>query len=161
MEVAGVMENTFVFIMGDHGQRIVSDFRILIRMETPNELYRIPFQSPIQKTHVGRIEERMSMMGIHVPQKFRNEHPEKFENLVVNKNRLTSNFDIHETLEDIFDLTLGTRHGHLKGHGISLFKEIPKDRTCAEALIPENFCCCMEIVEDSRIDEAEVSYASR
>uniref|UniRef100_A0AC34GRS5 Uncharacterized protein n=1 Tax=Panagrolaimus sp. ES5 TaxID=591445 RepID=A0AC34GRS5_9BILA len=133
MESTGVMENTFFLIMGDHGQRI----------------------SPIKKSHIGRIEERMSMMGIHVPQKFRQEFPEKFNNLVINKNRLTSNFDIHETMEDIFDITLDAKHEHRKKHGISLFEKIPKNRTCAEAIIPEHFCCCMEKVEDERIKEAE------
>uniref|UniRef100_A0AC35F0A1 Uncharacterized protein n=1 Tax=Panagrolaimus sp. PS1159 TaxID=55785 RepID=A0AC35F0A1_9BILA len=94
-------------------------------------------------------------MGIHVPKKFREEFPDKFNTLVENKNRLTSNFDIHETLEDIFDITLETKHEYQKKHGTSLFEKIPKNRTCANAMIPENFCCCMEKIEDERINEAE------
>ncbi|KAE9554265.1 hypothetical protein FO519_002499 [Halicephalobus sp. NKZ332] len=135
MESAGVLENTFFVIMGDHGQRI----------------------SPIQKTTVGRIEERMSFFGIHIPYKFRLRYPEKFENFVKNKNRLTSNFDVHETFEEIFSLSTGKVHEKLKKHGISLFEEIPKNRSCKDALIPENFCLCMEKAEETPGEEFENS----
>uniref|UniRef100_A0A7E4VN39 Sulfatase domain-containing protein n=1 Tax=Panagrellus redivivus TaxID=6233 RepID=A0A7E4VN39_PANRE len=122
MKTAGVLENTVLVIMGDHGQRI----------------------SPIQKSHIGRIEERMSMMGIYMPKKFRDEYPEKYANLVRNRHRLTSNFDFHETLQDLLDLGSGHRRQQTEKHGTSLFETIPIDRNCKDAMIPENFCVCME-----------------
>ena len=113
-------------------------------------------QSPIQKTTIGRIEERMSFFGVHIPKKFRLKYPEKFENFVENRNRLTSNFDVHETFKDILSLTTEESYEKKTKHGISLFEKIPKSRTCEEAIIPENFCVCMEEVKPNPKDGFEV-----
>uniref|UniRef100_A0A7E5A0W4 Sulfatase domain-containing protein n=1 Tax=Panagrellus redivivus TaxID=6233 RepID=A0A7E5A0W4_PANRE len=122
MKAAGVLDNTVIVLQGDHGQRI----------------------SWIQRRYVGRIEERMSQMSIHLPDKFKTEYPEAYENFVKNSNRLTSNFDVYETLQDIMDKTLEKTTKRTEKHGRSLFTEIPKNRTCQDAMIPENFCVCME-----------------
>ncbi|KAH7694213.1 Protein F07C3.3, partial [Aphelenchoides avenae] len=120
---SGLFDNTFVIIMGDHGQRI----------------------SSIQNTYTGRIEERMPMFGMHVPERFRKQHPEKYRKLQENKNRLTSNFDVYETLREIMSLAHpDVLKETTQDAGLSLFKEVPKDRTCRDARIPENFCMCMD-----------------
>lgn len=63
MEQDGVFDHSFVLIMGDHGQRI----------------------SAIQKSYTGRIEERMPLVSIHIPQKFRQQHPDKVRQLEINQ----------------------------------------------------------------------------
>jgi hypothetical protein len=63
MERDGVLDHSFVFIMGDHGQRI----------------------SAIQKSYTGRIEERMPLVAIHIPKKFRHQHPDKVKQLEINQ----------------------------------------------------------------------------
>ena len=100
----------------------------------------------------------MSFFGIHIPEKFKLQYPKKFENFVENRNRLTSNFDVHETFEEIFSLTTGDFQPKTKKHGISLFDKIPKDRSCKDALIPENFCMCMEEVKPNAKEGFEVRY---
>ncbi|KAI6198908.1 hypothetical protein M3Y96_00570300 [Aphelenchoides besseyi] len=122
LEKGGVFENTVLIILGDHGNRMAS-------WKEDN----------IQKTFTGRIEERMPFMSIYLPHKFRDAHPEEYQNLIENKNRLVSNFDLHETFRDLL-------HFHNQPHnpvGISLFRKIPKHRTCEDARIPEHLCMCM------------------
>ncbi|CAD5227216.1 unnamed protein product [Bursaphelenchus xylophilus] len=132
-----LFQNSFVFVMGDHGQRI----------------------EPIQRKYTGRIEERMPMVGIFVPQKFRETQPEKYQNLVRNQNRLTSNFDLHDTLREILGLP-----EHSGGPvGQSLFKEVPTNRNCKAAHVPENFCVCMENagpdwLKDVETDKLEAAF---
>ncbi|KAI6225508.1 hypothetical protein M3Y99_01333000 [Aphelenchoides fujianensis] len=117
LKKGGVFENTFLVIMGDHGQRM----------------------NDIQKTFTGRIEERMPFMSIYVPQMFRAAHPEAYRNLIANKNRLVSNFDLHETFRDVLRI-------HEQPHnpvGISLFRRLPAHRTCEDARIAEHHCMCL------------------
>lgn len=62
MKSNGVLNNTAIMILGDHGQRIAE----------------------IQLTHSGRIEERTPFFSIYIPEKFRNAFPEKYRNLQLN-----------------------------------------------------------------------------
>lgn len=86
----------------------------------------------------------MSFFSIHVPEKFKKKYPKKYENLIRNQNRFTSNFDVHETLDEIVSKTLNEEVQQTKRHGISLFSDIPKNRSCHDALVPDNFCTCMD-----------------
>ena len=120
---SGHLENAFLVFYSDHGSRL----------------------DEIRNTFVGRIEERMPLMSIVPPSKFRVKYPHLVQTLQENTKRLISNFDIHETLKDIvssnYENTL-TFKRHNNPRGISLFRPISPSRSCAEAGIPEHYCAC-------------------
>lgn len=74
------------------------------------------------------------------------------------QNRLTTNFDLHETLKEVMILygykNIKPRYAT---HGISMFRPITKSRTCKKAIIPENFCVCMERAYDKNMVKIQVS----
>jgi Protein of unknown function (DUF229) len=100
-------------------------------------------------TLMGQMESRLPMMSIYLPPKYRID--KWVRNLEINQNRLTSNYDIHATLMHLSGANekLAGKHKvkSLKEDetkGISLFDEIPVTRTCTDAGIPEEFCCCLQ-----------------
>ncbi|KIH52721.1 hypothetical protein ANCDUO_17175 [Ancylostoma duodenale] len=83
----------------------------------------------VQYSYTGRIEERMPLMAIRLPSDFK-----------------SRNFDVHQMLKDISLMRLGeekTPQQGNKGRGISLFDVIPRNRTCHDAYVAENFCTCL------------------
>ncbi|KAI6237956.1 hypothetical protein M3Y95_00319700 [Aphelenchoides besseyi] len=125
MKYKGVFDNTIMIIMGDHGQRI----------------------SPIQHTYSGRIEERMPLLGVFFPEKFGKAHPLKLRNFIVNKNRLISPYDLHETFRELLDFN-DPKHQPV---GKSLFHEISARRLCNDTRIVQNHCMCQERLPQSLI----------
>ncbi|RCN35580.1 hypothetical protein ANCCAN_18557 [Ancylostoma caninum] len=124
LHFTGALDKGISIIMGDHGNRI----------------------GLVQYRYTGRIEERMPLMAIRLPPNFKKQHPKEYSNFLVNKWKLTSNFDIHQTLKDFASMSFGSsRRSSTEnyGRGISLFDEIPADRSCFDAYIPENFCTCL------------------
>ncbi|CEF71356.1 Protein of unknown function DUF229 family and Alkaline phosphatase-like, alpha/beta/alpha domain and Alkaline-phosphatase-like, core domain-containing protein [Strongyloides ratti] len=132
-KIKGVLNNTVIIIMGDHGQRVAN----------------------IQKTYYGRVEERMPLLAIYLPEPFKNKYKKAEENIRYNKNRLTSNFDIYETLLDMVNITRlndMNEQEFSKDRGLSLFRnKISPNRTCYEAKIPENFCVCQQNITNNII----------
>ena len=86
---------------------------------------------------------------ISIPQSFENH----IENLQLNSRRLTTIFDIHQTIRQVVmhdchvvsmeepDCLSSTRTPSKNG-GISLTHEMPSDRTCELARVPLNMCPC-------------------
>jgi membrane-anchored protein YejM (alkaline phosphatase superfamily) len=72
---SGAMDNTLVLLFGDHGNRFDS----------------------FRKTVIGRVEERMPFLAIHVPKILRHLR----SNLEKNTNILTSWHDVYEMLMDV------------------------------------------------------------
>lgn len=99
----------------------------------------------MRESYIGKMEERLPFLFFVFPQWFLAKYPEYAENLQTNTQRLTTPFDIYETLSDIlyFNEFIPIRRG-FKNRGISLFREIPEDRGCEEAAILPHWCTCAE-----------------
>ena len=117
------LENSFFIFMSDHGHRFDS----------------------IRTTFIGRIEERMPLVLMTVPKNFENKYTFATKNLRQNTKRLTSPYDIHQTLKDIISSSFMPNDKlNYTNKGISLFKPIPEKRTCTDAGISENYCTCYQ-----------------
>ncbi|EDW81497.2 uncharacterized protein Dwil_GK12100 [Drosophila willistoni] len=125
-ETDGVFEQSIMIFLSDHGSR----YGKILGFES------------------GFLEERLPAMFIYLPPWFRAHYPEFTKALQLNQNRLTSNFDLHNTLKHIIELG-GTPDGPAlprsndcpKCH--SLFYTHDPERTCDDAGIPEHFCTCV------------------
>ena len=128
------MNHTILILMADHGARF----------------------SGLRKTQQGRLEERMPYLGIHFPPGFKAAYPSQVEQLRRNRKRLTTNFDLHETLRDLLDNTV-VRDSRTRGRGISLFKPVPESRSCEQAAIEPHYCPCLNWEDVSHNQELKES----
>ncbi|KAI8493385.1 hypothetical protein Bbelb_287820 [Branchiostoma belcheri] len=140
----GYLNSTVFILFADHGARF-SGMRELLQ---------------------GRLEERLPFFGIAVPRWMKETHPEIVRNLKKNEERLTTAFDFHKMLQHIMDYPGDP--ASFKGHGISLFQEIPLNRTCEDASIADHWCTCLQSVpvdnKDQIVQEAAdfaVSYMNK
>ncbi|XP_071085366.1 uncharacterized protein [Haliotis cracherodii] len=120
LENHGYLNKTILILMSDHGARF----------------------SQVRATAQGKLEERMPYFAFRFPPWFEKQYPEIVRNVRKNVNRLTTPFDVHETFHDILNYT-GGGVGNIAQRGISLFKEIPKERTCTQAGIEPHWCACL------------------
>ncbi|CAL1534008.1 unnamed protein product, partial [Lymnaea stagnalis] len=111
----GQLKDTAVIVFSDHGSR----------------------RGKVRMTLQGKIEERLPFLAIYLPEDFRKKHSDLYRNVVMNAARLTSPFDVHETLLDLLDFIELSYFLFLQvstsRRGISLLRAIPANRTCAEA----------------------------
>ena len=105
-----------------------------------------------RKTQQGKLEERLPYFGLYFPPSFETTYPQEVEQVRKNRQRLTTNYDIHETFGDLLDNT-PTRPSRTKGRGISLFKPVPENRTCEQAGIAPHWCACLSWEDVSHDDE--------
>ncbi|ALC46716.1 CG15695 [Drosophila busckii] len=120
----GTFDSSIVIFFSDHGMRF----------------------GPLRRLESGFLEERMPIMYIWLPLWFRAEYPEFVRALKLNRNRLTSPYDIHATLRHILDLEqplaqLPRPEGCPACH--SVFYEITKERDCPMAGIDGHWCTCL------------------
>ena len=125
------LEDTVLILFGDHGARY----------------------SKVRYTVQGKLEERLPMMSLVFPQKFRQQYPKLYSNLLTHVDRLTTPFDIHETLVDIVDLSRAGEGVTKNARGISLLREIPADRTCGDAAISMHWCTCLHQISVDTSEE--------
>lgn len=129
MYTKGYFENTVVIVMSDHGIRY----------------------GYFRETYQGRIEERLPFLFVRIPLELQERYPLACSNLKTNLRRLTTPFDLHETLQDLsFPDNLrsdfienGIRKSRNK-YGLSMFSKIPSTRTCEDAGIADHWCTCLE-----------------
>lgn len=123
----GFLDNTLLIVMGDHGARY----------------------GRVRRTVQGKIEERLPFVSLHFPHKFKLKHPKLIKQLAKSADRLTTPFDIYESLKDILDLSRLYKPV-ISSRGISLLREIPANRNCASAHIDLQWCSCLvESKEDT------------
>ena len=127
----GHLKNTLLVLMSDHGARY----------------------SAVRKTVQGKLEERLPMMSFVFPDWFRDKFSNLYNNLVNNSDRLSTPFDIYETLKHVLDIhnMSGNVNPRVNKHkiprGISLLHPIPRNRTCTMAEIQMHWCTCLKQVE--------------
>ncbi|KAK2157549.1 hypothetical protein LSH36_189g06091 [Paralvinella palmiformis] len=137
MYTSGYLNNTMLVLMADHGARFVN----------------------VRQSQQGKYEERLPYFSIRLPEWFAAKYPRAMENLRRNSKRLTTPFDIHETFMDLINYTdSGLASGRPK-RAISLFQDIPQNRTCRQAGIAAHWCTCMDWIETSLGDKRVVQAA--
>ncbi|XP_054257859.1 uncharacterized protein LOC128982844 [Macrosteles quadrilineatus] len=117
----GVLNNTFVIFLSDHGMRF----------------------GKIRETYVGWLEERLPFIFMWMPDWYRQMYPQKYSNLLDNRDKLTTPFDLHLTLQEI------AYNEHHNGTDscpqcVSMFDEVPWNRSCSSAGVTEHWCTCSE-----------------
>ena len=142
LKTDGHLDNAFLIFFSDHGSRI----------------------DDIRNTFVGRIEERMPLLSIVPPRSFLQKYPDIAKNLQDNTERLTSNFDLYQTLSDILSESFeqNLMYDGRSKRGVSLFQPVPETRSCADASIPEHFCACYgssPIATDAPISKQAAEFA--
>ena len=106
------------------------------------------------ETELARREKKLPFISINIPKKLLN--TQYFSNAIKNKDRLISFYDVYQTIRHFLYIQKGDSNStqfsindknihYLRG--ISLFNEIPINRSCNDALIPENHCSCLEGIE--------------
>ena len=156
----GVYENSLILILSDHGIRFGN----------------------IRETFIGYMEERLPFMFIWLPKWFQDKYPEKYNNLQVNQNRLTSPYDVYVTIKNILNFVTQNEYRNEtyyyssnnettaeKPKSLScpkstgLLEVQPLERTCKDACIDENWCMCSEfrslpVREKAVIDASDIMY---
>ncbi|XP_063977629.1 uncharacterized protein LOC135162754 isoform X2 [Diachasmimorpha longicaudata] len=130
-ESSGVMNNTLVVFLSDHGMR----------------------WGEMRQTFVGRYEERLPFIYLKLPEWMR-KNSDVVETLIQNEHRLTSPYDLYETFREV----LGEAGGEAnRSTGCptcqSLFKPVPKVRSCGEAGVSPHWCTCTAFKPSSTDDE--------
>ncbi|CAL8113259.1 unnamed protein product [Orchesella dallaii] len=144
------LNNTALILVGGHGSR--------------NE--------EVRRTHQGQMEDRLPLAYIVLPEWFQSTYPRAWENLQENSEKLTTAFDIHETLKDLLDLSqLADPSIHYERqankrfkslYGSSLFMKIPDTRGCIAAGIPQQWCICYRktpILTDTALVKSAARFA--
>lgn len=114
----------------------------------------------IRNTLEGKQEERLPFFSFVFPNKFKELYKDEYTNFKSNIKRLTTPFDVHATLQDILRLqSTKTIQKPFESRAISLFKKVPKDRSCADAYIEPHWCACLNW-RQINVSEKEVIRAS-
>lgn len=119
----GILNTSAVIFFSDHGIRF----------------------GPVRQLLTGYLEERLPFIFIWLPQWFKEKYPEIVQNLKINRNRLTTPYDLHMTLKHILELServepLPTALSCPNCQ--SIFNEMPWNRSCTESAVEAHWCAC-------------------
>ena len=142
MEDEEYLNKTVLLLLSDHGIRYGS----------------------FRETNQGMIEERQPLLYFILPKWFKQTYPEAHENLMINRRRLTTPFDIYETVKDLLDpeflknLNIQSRSKEIFKKSIlpkstSLFLEVSPNRSCTTVGIASHWCTCFDRKAISITDE--------
>ncbi|KPJ14844.1 hypothetical protein RR48_04329 [Papilio machaon] len=122
---AGHMENTLLMVMGDHGPRYAY----------------------IRDTLQGKLEERLPLMAIVLPESLKRERPFVEDVLRGNAEVLSTPHDIYATVLDVLHMRQHWNTYKVTGadltRGLTLLEPIPRNRSCSEAGIQPHWCACL------------------
>ncbi|KAJ8705954.1 hypothetical protein PYW07_010731 [Mythimna separata] len=125
LEQRNVFEDTLLIFMGDHGPRFAK----------------------VRDTLQGKLEERLPLMSIRLPEKLKRMRPNVQAQLEANAEILTTPHDIHATILDVLDWSQYMNPFKIKGadfpRAMTLLEPIPKNRSCSEAGIEPHWCACV------------------
>lgn len=96
----------------------------------------------ITNMHQRFFETNLPFMFAYLPAHFKNKYVSLYSNFKLNKDKVTTMFDIHETLNDIATSKFGNNYGF--SNGTSLFRKIRSTRSCKDAGIPLTCCACAQ-----------------
>nr|XP_021186005.2 uncharacterized protein LOC110373149 [Helicoverpa armigera] len=122
----GYLNKTILILLSDHGMR----------------------WGRIVLTKQGRLEERLPLLAILFPEEFKSRYKLAYKNIENNVNRLTSPYDIYESLLDLMDPdrlednVIGSRSKSASVSRSSLFLPIPAIRNCSSIGVAEHWCAC-------------------
>ncbi|XP_077296279.1 uncharacterized protein LOC143918323 [Arctopsyche grandis] len=142
----GLLNKTIVVVLSDHGMR----------------------WGQIRTTHQGRMEERLPFLFIVLPEIFKDKFPLASSNLKRNTKRLTTPYDLHETLLDLLDPSQIVNEEieqkisnktYENNRGISLFLPINQSRTCQSAAIDPHWCTCHQ-TRTLAVDDEDVVFVA-
>lgn len=88
------------------------------------------------------MEDRLPFYGLWFPPWFYEKYPHIKRNIENNVDRLTSSFDVYETLKDIANENFNGHQRNAKSRGQSHLYPVPKNRTCRDAGIADHWCTC-------------------
>ncbi|GIX73717.1 uncharacterized protein CEXT_20841 [Caerostris extrusa] len=144
LKESGILNNTLLIMLSDHGHRFAS----------------------IREMQQGKQEERLPFFAVVVPPWLEKVYPNHVRNLRINENRLVTPFDIHATLMTLLNPDVPSE-GDLSSRSISIFSEIPQERTCTMASIEPHWCACLSwakmSVEDpiaSEVGQAVIDFVN-
>ncbi|KAH9512571.1 hypothetical protein Btru_038816 [Bulinus truncatus] len=133
-----LLTNTVLIFFSDHGERF----------------------GQIKKTYQGMMEGRTPFAFLVFPSWFKAKYPDLTKAMSINQDRLTSHFDIHATLKDLVNFQGKSGKGDINNRGISLFQEIPKERTCSHASLSIEFCACVQLSNSSVSSQIKLKLAN-
>ncbi|XP_017786040.1 PREDICTED: uncharacterized protein LOC108569125 isoform X2 [Nicrophorus vespilloides] len=128
LNASGTLDDTVLVLMSDHGIR----------------------WGEIRSTYQGRMEERLPFLYLRFPESFAKRNPLAINNLRTNVRRLTTPYDLHETLLDLVD-PKKLRDDSIQERNVSnqttrraysLFDKITTNRSCESAGISAHWCTC-------------------
>ncbi|XP_019865753.2 uncharacterized protein LOC109594928 [Aethina tumida] len=119
----GIFNKSIIIFISDHGMRF----------------------GDIRNTHTGWLEERMPFIYFSFPPIFKEKFPEEYSNFKLNERKLTSPYDLYMTFQHILKLSeydYEIKRSLACPTCMSLFENIPFERSCFETGIPEEYCTC-------------------
>ncbi|CAH2098589.1 unnamed protein product [Euphydryas editha] len=121
----GMGEDTLLLVMGDHGPRYAN----------------------VRDTLQGKLEERLPLMAIRLPDILTREKPMVQEYLENNAKVLTTPHDIYATVLDVMDMRQYWNPYKVSGadmtRGLTLLEPISSNRSCSEAGVEPHWCSCL------------------